>query len=91
MMSNKPDLAAMVSRFETQVGEIVGRFRGRVVKLIGDEAMFVVDDRTRGCDLACSLGSRREARVLPRDYEPGLVGEHDELRAVAHGELGEQA
>jgi adenylate cyclase len=48
-------LAASVGRFESQVGEVVERRGGRVVKLIGDEAMFVVDDPAQGCELALEL------------------------------------
>jgi adenylate cyclase len=48
-------LAATISRFERHVGEVVARFGGRVVKLIGDEAMFIVDDPVAGCELALEL------------------------------------
>lgn len=47
-------LSDAVARFELQVSELVSSAGGRVVKLIGDEAMFVVDDRT-GCDLALRM------------------------------------
>jgi adenylate cyclase len=57
-------LAAKISRFEAQVGDVVARFGGRVVKLIGDEAMFVIDDRARGCELASALN-----RTLDNDQE----------------------
>ena len=50
-------LAHALSRFESQVGDVVARFEGRVVKLIGDEAMFVVSDPAKGCELARELGS----------------------------------
>lgn len=50
-------LADAVSRFESRVGDVVARFEGRVVKLIGDEAMFVVSDPAKGCELALELKS----------------------------------
>jgi adenylate cyclase len=49
------ELAATIGRFESVVGDVVARRGGRVVKLIGDEAMFVVDDPTSGCELALEL------------------------------------
>ncbi len=59
-------LARALSRFESAVAEVIGRFDGRVVKLIGDEAMFVVSDPAKGCELALELGSTLAAdRQLP--------------------------
>lgn len=49
------DLASAIGRFETQVADLVSQFGGRLVKFIGDEAMFVVDDPARGCELALAL------------------------------------
>lgn len=61
-------LAAMVSRFETHVGEVVARLGGRVVKLIGDEAMFIVGDPVVGCQLALELN-----RTLAEDPQLPLT------------------
>ena len=49
------ELAASISRFESKAGEIVTRHRGRVVKLIGDEVMFAVDDPQRAARAALEL------------------------------------
>lgn len=49
------DVAASVDRFEQLVGDVVVGAGGRVVKLIGDEAMFVVADPVRACSLAAEL------------------------------------
>ena len=49
------DLTMAVGRFETQVTDLVSRFGGRLVKFIGDEAMFVVEDPSMGCELALAL------------------------------------
>src|ERR687887_2532883 len=49
------DLASAIGRFETQVTDLVSQFGGRLVKFIGDEAMFVVDDPSSGCELALAL------------------------------------
>ena len=48
-------LAIMVREFEERVWELVTDAGGRVVKLIGDEAMFVIEDPTRACDVALRL------------------------------------
>ena len=49
------ELAEMVRRFEEQVWDLVTRAGGRVVKLIGDEAMFVVEDVARACDVGLAF------------------------------------
>jgi class 3 adenylate cyclase len=49
------DLADAVGIFETRVTDLVSKYGGRLVKFIGDEAMFVVDDPSRGCELGLAL------------------------------------
>jgi len=49
------ELASAIGRFESRVGELVTRYRGRVVKLIGDEVMFVLDDPGGAAQLALEL------------------------------------
>jgi adenylate cyclase len=49
------ETADMVRGFEEQVWELVIRAGGRVVKLIGDEAMFVLADTDAACDVALAL------------------------------------
>ncbi|MEN3272471.1 MAG: adenylate cyclase [Actinomycetota bacterium] len=49
------ELAASVDAFERLVWERVTGAGGRVVKLIGDEAMFVVDRASAACDIARAL------------------------------------
>jgi class 3 adenylate cyclase len=48
-------LAQMVRRFEELVWDVVTGVGGRVVKLIGDEAMFVVEDAVPACQVALDL------------------------------------
>ncbi|HEY2161517.1 MAG TPA: adenylate/guanylate cyclase domain-containing protein [Solirubrobacteraceae bacterium] len=52
------DLAATITRFERHVADVVRRFDGRVVKMIGDEAMFIAGDPETGCELALALRRR---------------------------------
>jgi adenylate cyclase len=49
------ELAATVTRFERHVSTAAADHGGRIVKLIGDEAMFVVGDPLAGCELALEL------------------------------------
>ena len=48
-------LATMVRQFEEFVWDLVTAAGGRVVKLIGDEAMFVIEDPVRACTVALDL------------------------------------
>lgn len=48
-------LAQMVRQFEEEVWDVVTGAGGRVVKLIGDEAMFVVEEPARACQLTLDL------------------------------------
>ncbi len=57
-----PDvLADAIGSFEQQATEIVGRRKGRVVKTLGDEVMFVVPDVAAACDAALELRDRVDA------------------------------
>jgi len=49
------ELAVLVREFEAQVWELVTDAGGRVVKLIGDEAMFVIEDPGAACAVALEL------------------------------------
>ena len=49
------ELAVLVSRFETLAHDTVVQLGGRVVKMIGDEVMFAVDDPKAGVEIALSL------------------------------------
>ena len=64
------EMAALVTRFEQFAWDVVSAAGGRVVKLIGDEAMFVVDEPAAACRLATVL--------VDRSPDPVRVG-------LAHG------
>ena len=49
------ELASAVGRFETKVTDLVSRHGGRLVKFIGDEAMFIVGEPSEGCELGLAL------------------------------------
>jgi class 3 adenylate cyclase len=49
------EMGNLLRRFEEQVWALVGASGGRVVKLIGDEAMFVLTDPTLACQVGLDL------------------------------------
>ncbi|HEY1635774.1 MAG TPA: adenylate/guanylate cyclase domain-containing protein [Acidimicrobiales bacterium] len=72
-------LAQMVRRFEELVWDVVTEVGGRVVKLIGDEAMFVVEDAAPACQIALDLVERSPYPVrmgLAHGAVVGLFGDY---------------
>jgi len=61
-------LAAMVRGFDERVWDLVTTAGGRVVKLIGDEAMFVVEDPVRACAVCLEL-----VEASPHPVRAGLA------------------
>ena len=60
------DLGRALGEFETRVADEVVNRRGRVVKLIGDEVMFVAPDVATACEIALTLSETfGEHAVLP--------------------------
>lgn len=51
------ELTLAVGRFETQVNDLVTQAGGRLVKFIGDAAMFSVEDPSTACELALTLAA----------------------------------
>jgi adenylate cyclase len=51
-------LAGAVERFESEAVDVVSHHGGRVVKFIGDEAFFVVDDIPAAVDVAFEVADR---------------------------------
>jgi adenylate cyclase len=63
------ELAELVDRFETLTHDQVVSLGGRVVKMIGDEVLFVVDDLAAAAEVALALArdwSGTEARSAVR-------------------------
>jgi adenylate cyclase len=67
------DLAGAIGRFENQVTDLVSQFGGRLVKFIGDEAMFVVGDPAKGCRLALALARGFESDPALPQVRIGLA------------------
>jgi len=77
------ELANLLSRFEQTVGDVVGTHGGRLVKLIGDGAMYVADSSAAGCAIALAICEQlAESAVLP----PARVGgDHGSVLSL-HGD-----
>ncbi|MFF7014273.1 MULTISPECIES: adenylate/guanylate cyclase domain-containing protein [Streptomyces] len=62
-----PELARMIDRFEELTTSVIAEGRGRVVKTIGDEVLFVADTADDAAGIALEIASRTEADpALPR-------------------------
>jgi adenylate cyclase len=77
------DLAVAMGHFETRVTDLVSRFGGRLVKFIGDEAMFVVVDPVAGCGLALALA---EMFTMDPELPPLRVGLAQGPAVALHGD-----
>ncbi len=53
--TDEDDLAALVERFEAVTSDVIAEHRGRVVKMIGDEVLFVVQKPTDAADIGLEL------------------------------------
>jgi class 3 adenylate cyclase len=73
------EMTDMLRRFEEQVWNLVGANGGRVVKLIGDEAMFVLDDPSQACRVGLDLIDQSEHPVrigMAHGTVVGLYGDY---------------
>jgi adenylate cyclase len=67
------ELAEMVELFEVSSHEAISSMGGRLVKMIGDEVMFVADEPATAVDIGLALSERHtEDEVLP-DLRVGLA------------------
>jgi len=58
--STEAELVTVVDRFDALTAEVVAENRGRIVKMIGDEVLFVADDPEHGAEIALTLLERAE-------------------------------
>lgn len=75
------ELARLIDRFEDVVAEAAARHHGRVVKLIGDAAMFSTDDAAAGCGIALDIvGSEADLPPMRAGLAAGgVVSLHGDL------------
>jgi class 3 adenylate cyclase len=67
------ELSGVVTEFEARVTDIVHGRDGRVVKLIGDEVMFVAADAATGCRIALALAASFEDHPTLPSVRAGLA------------------
>lgn len=67
------ELAQVVRRFEELAYDIVAGHRGRVVKTIGDEVMFVVDDPVAAASIGVDLAEAYARDELLSDVRVGMA------------------
>jgi adenylate cyclase len=66
-------LADVVDRFEELAYETIGQGGGRVVKMIGDEVMFAVDDASSAASIALALSAAYADDEMLSDVRVGLA------------------
>ncbi|PWW55491.1 adenylate/guanylate cyclase domain-containing protein [Actinokineospora spheciospongiae] len=59
--SDEAALVDVVDRFDMMTAEVVAENHGRIVKMLGDEVLFVADDPVHGGRIALALLERAEA------------------------------
>lgn len=67
------ELAHLVAHFEAMATDTVAGHGGRVVKMIGDEVMFIVDDPTAAAEIALDLADAFRADEALSDVRVGLA------------------
>lgn len=67
------ELAEVVGRFEAVAHEVITSMGGRLVKMIGDEAMFVVADASQGVRIGVELADAYAGDELLTDVRVGLA------------------
>ncbi|MCU1460764.1 MAG: adenylate cyclase [Acidimicrobiales bacterium] len=70
---DEAELADVVDRFESLAFDVVGRVGGRVVKMIGDEVMFVADDVAAAAEIALTLSETYANDETLSDVRVGLA------------------
>lgn len=66
-------LAAIVDRFEALAFDTVAKHGGRVIKMIGDEVMFVVDEPEAGVEIGLALAETYHDEASLSDVRVGLA------------------
>lgn len=67
------ELADLIDRFEADVLDVVSSHGGRVVKFIGDAAMFAATDLVSGVEIGIELQERAATADIPVDLHCGVA------------------
>ncbi|NIJ11068.1 adenylate cyclase [Saccharomonospora amisosensis] len=70
---DEAELGEVLERFEALATELIAEHRGRVVKMIGDEVLFVSDSPVEAAEVALSLAERTSADERLPPVRAGLA------------------
>jgi adenylate cyclase len=70
---DEAELSEVLERFETLATEVVADHHGRIVKMIGDEVLFVADSPADGAEIALTLTERASADGTLPDVRAGMA------------------
>ncbi|MEU3273033.1 adenylate/guanylate cyclase domain-containing protein [Saccharomonospora sp. NPDC006951] len=71
--ADETELSAVLDRFEAMATEVIAERRGRVVKMIGDEVLFVADAPVAAAEIALTLAERADADETLPSVRAGLA------------------
>jgi adenylate cyclase len=71
--STESELVAVVDRFDALAADVVAENHGRVVKMLGDEVLFVADSAVDGAEIALTLLARAEEQDGVPSLRAGLA------------------
>ncbi|WP_342743914.1 adenylate/guanylate cyclase domain-containing protein [Haloechinothrix alba] len=67
------ELSEVLDRFEGLASDVIAERQGRIVKMIGDEVLFVVDEPTDGAEIALRLNEYGEHDSALPELRTGLA------------------
>lgn len=73
---DETELASVLDRFEAVAAGVVADRQGRIVKMIGDEVMFVADTPTEAIEIALAMNERAEDDDEIPELRTGLAFGH---------------
>ncbi|ASR37633.1 adenylate cyclase [Prauserella marina] len=71
--ADESELSEVLDRFEAMATEVIAELRGRVVKMIGDEVLFVADAPVAAAEIALTLAERADADEALPSVRAGLA------------------
>ncbi|UJW35600.1 adenylate/guanylate cyclase domain-containing protein [Saccharothrix sp. AJ9571] len=70
---DETELDGILDAFETVASEVIAEHHGRIVKMIGDEVLFVADTAADAAEIALTLNERVEADTTLPSVRAGLA------------------
>ncbi|MEU3768831.1 adenylate/guanylate cyclase domain-containing protein [Amycolatopsis keratiniphila] len=70
---DEEELTDILDRFESVATEVIADHHGRIVKMIGDEVLFVADSAVDGAEIALALSERADADEALPSVRAGLA------------------